>query len=188
MIGLARAGYSSGVDEKVVAAVAPSSPAPVSGAAPTQVIVLPVQRAPMGRAPVIFALLSLVLAVGAGAVFVLHRSAAPAELTPEQTVNEFLSAVFLSADPGQAGAVVCAGWSGQDAVSRTTQQVESGAHVSWDKDQVRLIAIADTTASVTAQLRQRLPDDKQPSLSVEWQFQLKKENGWRVCEARPLVD
>jgi len=186
MIGLARAGYSSGVDEKVVAAVAPASPAPVSGAAPTQVIVLPVQRAPMGRAPVIFALLSLVLALGAGAVYALHRSTAPPELTPEQTVTEFLSAVFLSADPGRAGAVVCAGWSGQDAVDRTTQQVEAGAHVSWDN--VRLIAIADTTASATAQIRQRLPDDKQPSVSVEWRFQLKKENGWRVCEASPLAN
>jgi hypothetical protein len=185
MIGLAPAGYSSGVDEKVDTAVAPASPAPVSGAAPTQVIMVPVQRAPMGRAPVIFALLSLVLALGAGAVYVLHRSAAPPELTPEQTVNEFLSAVFLSADPGRAGSVVCAGWSGQDAVDRTTQQIETGAHVSWD--QVRLVAITDTTASATARIGQRLPDDTRPSLFVDWRFQLRKENGWRVCEARPLA-
>jgi hypothetical protein len=139
----------------------------------------------MGRAPVIFVLLSLVLALGAGAVYVLQRSTAPPELTPEQTVTEFLSAVFNSADPVRAGAVVCEGWSGQDAVDRTAQQVETGSHVSWD--QVRLVAIADTTASATARLGQRLPDDKQPSLFVEWRFQLKKENGWRVCEARPLA-
>jgi hypothetical protein len=180
MIGLAGAGYSSGVDEKVDEVVAPASPA----AAPTQVVVLPVQRAPLGRAPVIFALLSLILVIGAGAVYVLHRSTAPPELTPEQTVNEFLSAVFLGEDPNRAAAVVCSGWSGQDAVDRTTKEAESGAHVSWD--QIRLVAISDTTASATARIGQRLPDDKQPSVVQEWRFQLKKENGWRVCEAGPL--
>ena len=147
---------------------------------------LPAQRAPLGRAPVVFALLSLVLALGAGAGYLLHRSAAPPELTPEQTVTEFLSAVFLSADPDRAGAIVCAGWSGQDAVNRTTAEAETGAHVSWD--QVRLVAIGDTTASATARIGQRLPDDTRPSVFQEWRFQLKKENGWRVCEARPLAN
>ena len=181
MIGLARAGYPSDVDEKVdeVAVPAPRAPA-------TQVVVLPAQRARLGRGPVIFALLSLVLAVVAGAVYMLHRSTAPPELTPEQTVNEFLTAVFLAEDPARAGAVVCAGWSGQDAVDRTTNQIETGAHVSWS--QIRLVAIGDTTASATARIGQRLPDDKQPSLFQEWRFLLKKEKGWRVCEARPLVN
>jgi hypothetical protein len=185
MIELARAGYSSGVDEKMDVAVAPASPAPVSGAGTTQVIVLPAQRAPLGRAPIVFALLSLVLAVGAGAVYFVHRSTAPAELTPEQTVNEFLSAVFLSADPARTGAVTCEGWSGQDAVARTTQQIETGAHVSWDE--VKLVAITDTTATATARIGQRLSDDTRPSLFQDWRFQMKKEKGWRVCEARPLA-
>ena len=182
MIRLARAGYSSGVDEKVDEVVAPASPAPTQ----TQVIVLPARRGPLGRGPVIFALLSLVLTLGAAAVYVLHRGTAPPELTPEQTVNEFLTAVFLAEDPARAGAVVCAGWSGQDAVDRTTNQIETGAHVSWG--QIRLVAIGDTTASATARIGQRLPDDKQPSLFQEWRFLLKKEKGWRVCEARPLVN
>src|SRR5215472_16003031 len=125
MIRFARAGHSSGVDEKVDEVVAPASPGPTL----TQVVMVPTRRAPLGRAPVIFALLSLVLSVGAGSVYLLHRSTAPPELTPEQTVNEFLSAVFLAEDPARADAVVCAGWSGHDAVDRTTKQVEAGAHV-----------------------------------------------------------
>ena len=180
MIGLASAGYSSDVDEKVDEAVAPASPAPTT----TQIIVVPARRAPMGRGPVIFALLSLVLVLGAGVVYVVHRSTAPPALTPEETVNEFLSAVFLAADPARAGAVVCTGWSGQDAVSRTAAVVEPGAHVSWE--QIRVVSVSDTDASATARLGQRLADDNRPSLFTEWQFQLKNENGWRVCEAGPV--
>ena len=180
MIGFASAGYSSGVDEKVDEAVAPASPAPAT----TQIIVLPAQRTRLGRGPVIFALLSVVLVLGAGAVYAVKRSTAPPALTPEQTVNEFLSAVFLAADPARTSAVVCAGWSGQDAVSRTTGEVEPGAHVSWE--QVRVVSVSDTDASATARLGQRLADDNRPSQFTEWQFELKKEQTWRVCEAGPI--
>jgi hypothetical protein len=180
MIGFASAGYSSVVDEKVDEAVVPASPAPAT----TQIIVLPAQRTPMGRAPLIFALVSLVLVLGAGVVYALHRSTAPPELTPEQTVNEFLSAVFLAADPARTSAVVCAGWSGQDAVTRTTAQVEPGAHVSWE--QVRVVSVSSTDASATVRVGQRLAGDNRPSVFSEWQFQLKKEQTWRVCEAAPI--
>jgi hypothetical protein len=180
MIGLASAGYSSGVDEKVDEVVAPASPAPVT----TKIIMLPARRGPLGRAPVIFALLSLVIVLGAAAVYAVHRSTAPPRLTPEQTVNEFLSSVFLAADPTRAGAVVCTGWSGQDALTRTTAEVEPGAHVSWE--QVRVVSVSDTDASATARLGQRLADDNRASLFNEWQFQLKQENGWKVCEAGPV--
>jgi hypothetical protein len=180
MIEVACAGYSSDVDEKVDEAVAPASPAPAT----TQFIVVPARRAPLGRGPLIFAMVALIVVLGAGVVYVIHRATTPPQLTPEQTVNEFLSSVFLAADPTRTGSVVCAGWSGQDAVTRTTNEVEPGAHVSWE--QVRVASVSDTEASATARLGQRLADDNRPSLFTEWHFQLKNENGWRVCEAGPI--
>ena len=152
---------------------------------PTRVVtVLTVERAPMGRAPLIFAVLSLVVALGAGAAFLIHRTTAPPLLTPEETVSGFLSAVFLAEDPVKAGEFTCAGWSGQDAINRTAQHTEPGSHVSWD--QVRTVFVTEEKASATARIGQRLSGDNRPSLFKEWQFSQKYEKGWRVCEARPI--
>jgi hypothetical protein len=146
--------------------------------------VLPVRQAPLGRGPIIFVLASLLVALVAGAAYIVQRVTAPPELTPEETVNNFLAAVFLAQDPARVGTYICASWDGQDAVDRTTKEVEPGAHVSWD--QLRIVSTSETEASATARLGQRLADDTRPSIFRQWRFQLKKEKGWRVCEARPV--
>jgi hypothetical protein len=121
----------------------------------------------------------------AGGAYVLRETAAPPPLTPEQTVNEFLSAVFLAADPQRAANVVCDSWSGTDAVSRTAKEIPAGAHVSWDE--LSVVSQSESKVTLRARLGVRLRDDSRPSAYEQWRFNLVKEGGWRVCEARPFT-
>ena len=169
------------------AAVAPASPAPVSGPAPTQVIVLPARRAPLGRGPRWSSRCCHSSSrSGAGAVYAVHRSTAPPELTPEQTVNEFLSAVFLvrGSHPRRRGRLHRLERSGrrqpylQRGRARRPRVMGPGParlrqRHRRQRDRTRWPAAGRTTTA--------------RPLFKEWRFQLKKENGWRVCEARPVA-
>jgi hypothetical protein len=138
-----------------------------------------------GRAPLIFAIVGVVIALAAGGLYFVTRPGARARLTPEGAVQEFLSAVFLAGDGQRVGAVICASWDPSDAMARTTKEIEQGAHVSWD--QVAVVATNGNKASAKARLGLRLRDDTQPSLYRQWRFSLVDESGWRVCEARPFT-
>jgi hypothetical protein len=133
----------------------------------------------------IFAMLGVIIALIAGGLYLSRQIDGPRRLTPEQTVNEFLSAVFLAADPQRTGAVVCKSWNANDAILRTRQAVPEDAHVSWDD-----VTVASTDGgrtTVRARLGLRLRDDSRPSSFEQWRFALVDESGWRVCEARPLI-
>ena len=177
---------AAAAQSKTVAIALPGGASPTAAASSAAALaqVLPVRQAPLGRGPVIFALISLLVALVAGGAYVVHRMTAPPELTPEETINGFLSAVFLVGDPARVGDFICSSWDGQDAVDRTTKEIEPGAHVSWD--QLRIVSTTDADASATARLGQRLADDTRPSIFKQWRFELKKESRWRVCEARPV--
>jgi len=138
----------------------------------------------MGRAPIIFAVVSLVVALAAGGIYLIRQVTAPPALTPEQTVDQFLSAVFLTNDPARVAPLVCSSWSGQEALDRTAKQIEAGIHVSWAD--IRVVSASDTEVNATALLGLRQADDKQPSAFKQWRFGLKKEKGWRVCDASPF--
>lgn len=138
-----------------------------------------------GRAPVIFAMVGVLIALVAGGLYVFRQTTASPPRTPEETVNEFLSAVFLAADPQRTDNVVCGNWSGDDAVTRTSKEIDANAHVSWDE--VNIVSQSETKVTVKARLGLRLPDDRQPSVFEQWRFNLVQEDGWRVCEARPLT-
>jgi hypothetical protein len=138
---------------------------------------------------IIVAVAGVVLALAAGGLYVYRQSAptsaARAQATPEETVREFLSAVFLAKDPQRVRAVVCSSWDPDNAITRTTAAVDKTAKVSWDE--VVVVSSTDGRASVKARLGLRLPDDIQPSVHQDWRFSLVDENGWRVCEARPFI-
>ncbi len=138
-----------------------------------------------GRAPLIFALLGVIVALVAGGLYVTRQIDGPQRRTPEETVNEFLSAVFLGTDPERTGAVVCKSWEPNEAIVRTREAVPDGAHVSWDE--VKVASTSDGRTTVRARLGLRLSDDSRPSSFEQWRFTLVDEGGWRVCEARPLI-
>jgi hypothetical protein len=138
-----------------------------------------------GRSALIFALVGVVVALAAGGLYLFKQADAPPRLTPEDTIKEFLSAVFLADDATRVSAVTCSGWDPVDAISRTTREVEADVHVSWD--QVMLVTSSENRASGTARLGLRRPDDRQPSTYRQWRFSLVNEDGWRVCEARPVT-
>ena len=139
----------------------------------------------IGRTPLIFALLGVVVALAAGGFYVFRQVEKPPALTPEETVSAFLSAVFLSADPQKAATVVCSNWNPADAIVRTTSAVPEDAHVSWGD--LRVVTTGDARVTVRGILGVRMPDDLRPSSFVQWRFTLVDESGWRVCEARPLA-
>jgi hypothetical protein len=139
----------------------------------------------LGRAPLFFAVVGVLVALMAGGLYVFRQTTGPPPRTPQETVVEFLSAVFLAADPQRAQNVVCQSWSGADAVTRTTKEIPSEAHVSWDE--LSIVSQSQTKVTLKARLGLRMPDDRQPSSFEQWRFNLVQENGWRVCEARPLT-
>lgn len=132
-----------------------------------------------------FAIAGVVIALVAAGMYLFTRADAPVRLTPEETVREFLSAVFLADDGQRVGAVLCSSWDPSDAIRRTTKEFPAGSHVSWD--QITLVSTNGDHASAKARLGLRLRDDTQPSQYLQWRFTLVDENGWRVCEARPFT-
>jgi hypothetical protein len=142
-------------------------------------------RANGSRVPQIFAIVGVVIAFVAAGLYLFTRPDVAPRLTPEQTVGEFLSAVFLASDPQRVGAVTCSNWDPIDAIARTTREIDADAHVSWDE--VAVVASSEERVSATARLGLRRADDTRPSTFSQWRFSLVNENGWRVCEARPFT-
>jgi hypothetical protein len=132
----------------------------------------------------VFALLGLLAALAAGGAYAYREVLARNELTPEQTVDAFLAAVF-SLNVERAGEVVCESWDPEQAIQRTTSAIPIGANVSWTD--LRLVSASEGRAVVRATLGLRPYYDDEISDSVQWTFNLVDEAGWRVCEARPLT-
>jgi hypothetical protein len=137
------------------------------------------------RAPLIFAILGVLAALIIGGAYVYRDYLGRSQLTPEQTVDEFLTAVFTARNADRAAAVVCDGWDPEQAIRRTRAAIPDGANVSWDR--IRLISADDDRAVVRATLGLRPFYDEEISDTVQWTFNLVDEKGWRVCEARPLT-
>jgi hypothetical protein len=137
------------------------------------------------RAPVLFAILGVALAVVAIGLYALRPTTSATTGTPEDAVQEFLAAVFLAHDTGRLAKVTCAGWDASDAMTRTLRQIDKDARVSWDD--ISVVSSDGKHVNVRVRLGLRLPDDKQPTSFQQWRFSVVDENDWRVCEARPFV-
>jgi hypothetical protein len=133
---------------------------------------------------VIFAILGILAALTASGAYVSREWLGRSQLTPEQTVDEFLTAVF-AADTERVAAVTCDGWDPQQAIRRTRLAVPKGANVTWDG--IRVLTADGERAVVRATLGLRPFFDEDVSDTVQWTFNLVDEKGWRVCEARPLT-
>jgi hypothetical protein len=148
----------------------------------------PAPRRPAGRSrsaqvPLIFAVVGVAVALVATGLYLFRQTSAP-RLTPEETVDRFLSAVFVANDTDRLDGLVCASWDAQDAMTRTARQVDSGIRVSWNE--IRVVSSDARRATLRAQVGLRFQDDVRPTTYQQWHFSLVNESGWRVCEARPF--
>lgn len=141
-------------------------------------------RTSRSRAPLVFALLGLLAALAAGGAYVYREVLGRADLTPEQTVDEFLTGVF-SHNVERVAGVVCESWDAERAIARTTAAIPVGANVSWEE--LRVLEAREGRAMVRATLGLRPFYDEEISDTIQWTFNLVDEGGWRVCEARPLT-
>jgi hypothetical protein len=132
----------------------------------------------------IFAILGVLAALVVGGAYVYREYTGRSQLTPEQTVDEFLTAVFAR-NTERVGAVVCDGWDPEQAIRRTRAAIPVGANVTWDR--IRVLSADDDRAVVRATLGLLPFYDEEVSDTVQWTFNLVDEGGWRVCEARPLT-
>jgi hypothetical protein len=131
----------------------------------------------------IFAIVGIAVAVVATGLY-LYRDAATPRLTPEETVDRFLSAVFVASSTERLSALVCASWNPQEALTRTAGQIGTDARASWDE--ISVVSSDTRRATLRARVGLRLRDDVRPSAYQQWHFSLVNEDGWRVCEARPF--
>jgi hypothetical protein len=131
----------------------------------------------------LFAIAGVVVALVAVGLYLFRQAAAP-RLTPEETVDRFLSAVFVANSMERLDGLVCASWDEQEALTRTANQVDSGTRVSWNE--IRVVSSDARRATLRAQVGLRFQDDVRPTTYQQWHFSLVNESGWRVCEARPF--
>lgn len=142
------------------------------------------ERRSRSRTPLVFAILGLLAALAAGGAYAYREWWGRTDRTPQQAVDEYLTAVFAH-DKARAAAVICDSWDAEQAIRRTTSSIPTGANVSWDD--LRLLSTTDDRSVVVATLGLRPFSDEEISDTVEWTFNLVDEGGWRVCEAQPLT-
>jgi hypothetical protein len=131
----------------------------------------------------IFAIVGIAVAVVATVLYIFRDAATP-RLTPEETVDRFLAAVFVANNPERLSGLVCASWNAQDALTRTAGQIGTDARASWDE--ISVVSSDTRRATLRARVGLRYRDDVRPSAYQQWHFSLVNEDGWRVCEARPF--
>lgn len=148
-------------------------------------ITLPASR--RSRVPAVFAVLGILSAlIVGGTVYYTQFYKATSGGTPEEVVDKFLTAVFADEpDLTEVGALVCDNWDPAAAVQRTTSSVRSNVHVSW-QDIIRL-STEGGRAVVEATITFTPIGDEDPSQARGWAFHMVDQDGWRVCEARPIV-
>ena len=125
--------------------------------------------------------------VAAGTIYYREFYNRPATVvSPEQTVDQFLTAVFTNfTDPAQTAAVVCSGWEPADAILGTRAEVPTGAKVGWQD--IQLLNATNTRATVAATITLTPFADEEPSDFKSWSFGLVAQDGWRVCQAGPVA-
>jgi hypothetical protein len=139
------------------------------------------------RGPWLFAVAGVIAALVAGGLYFWRaKPPAPTTSTPTQVVDEFLTAVFVARDPDRVAPVICDGWAPADAIARTTKDFDlSLVRVGWAD--LRVVTSSEQRATVSARLEIRRTEDVRTPVSRLWRFNLVDENGWRVCDASPMV-
>ncbi|GAB3951210.1 hypothetical protein GCM10027614_52830 [Micromonospora vulcania] len=155
--------------------------------------VTPAPQPPRRRMRTVLTVVAGVLAVlclgGVAAGYVLYdRASAPDRSAPDVVVDNYLRAFLVDRNDTRAKFFTCEGGTQLDALVtfRTDllareEQLGVTILVSWGsldvKDQ------GDAASVVTGIRRSATVGQTQQSLTDTWQFNVKKQEGWRVCGA-----
>ncbi|MEU0551182.1 hypothetical protein [Micromonospora sp. NPDC005979] len=138
---------------------------------------------------VVGGVLALLLLGGVVTGFVLYnRAAAPDRSAPDVVVDNYLRAFLVDRNDARANLYTCEGPTQLDAVRslRTDlvareQQLDVTIMVSWGSLAVE--KHGKDASVVTTIRRSATVDGAQQSLTDIWQFEVREQDGWRVCGA-----
>ncbi|MGW5667920.1 hypothetical protein [Micromonospora sp. NPDC003776] len=154
----------------------------------------PAPERPRRRLRTVLAVVAGVLALLCGTAtvvgFVLYdRATAPDRSSPDVVVVNYLQAMLVSRDDNKARLFTCDG--SVPSVDELRDQIvsrerELGISFSINIEKVAASNIDASNAVVTAVIRKSaVVDGVQQSLTDTWRFELKDQDGWRVCSAQP---
>ena len=133
---------------------------------------------------------SLAVLLAGGAFYYQQFVDKPADQrSPEAITEEFLTAVLRHPnDLARTEALVCGGWTPDEALERVRREIPAGAEVGWQD--IRLLSNTDGRARVAVTITLTPFQDETPSDFINWSVNLLQEGdeGWRVCEAKRVVD
>jgi hypothetical protein len=152
----------------------------------SQVQVVTVPRR-SGRAQLAFGIVGIVAGlIAGGAIYYRQVTTDTPGPSPEQTVELFLAAIFEpEGGPEKVAPLVCEGWEPEAAIARVKSGLPRFVSVEWreiavlSRDEGR--AVVGATFALTPFL------NPAPTDFPLWTFNLVDEEGWRVCEAQPVL-
>lgn len=156
---------------------APASTAPAAGA-----------RAPVAATPrrgrrilliVAIAVAFLIVLGGTIGVVAYDKATAVDRSTPGVTVEQLLTAIFVENDEARAGLFLCPGVNVAEAMAHARTTVGAEAKPSWEG--LIVTQQSDKSAVLSARVTLRYPGEPEPSGEQRWQFNLSRQDGWRVC-------
>ncbi|MGC4852689.1 hypothetical protein ACLQ24_04675 [Micromonospora sp. DT4] len=136
---------------------------------------------------VVGGVLALLLLGGVATGFVLYnRAAAPDRSTPDVVVDNYLRAFLVDRNDARANLYTCEGATQLDSVRSLRsdlvareQELNVTILVSWGSLDVE--GHGKAASVVTTIRRSATVDGTQQSLTDTWQFDVKDQEGWRVC-------
>ncbi|MET8526935.1 hypothetical protein [Micromonospora sp. NPDC005172] len=136
---------------------------------------------------VVGGVLGLLLLGGVATGFVLYnRAAAPDRSAPDVVVDNYLRAFLVDRNDARANLYTCEGETQLDSVRSLRsdllareQELDVTILVSWGSLEVEDHGKAASV--VTTVRRSATVDGIQQSLTDTWQFDVKDQEGWRVC-------
>ncbi|MGV9805472.1 Rv0361 family membrane protein [Micromonospora chersina] len=155
----------------------------------------PAPARPKRRLRTVLAVVAGVLALlcaGGGVVgFVLYdRATAPDRSAPDVVVVNYLQAVLVTRDDNRAALFTCDGSlqvmdDYRDQIVSREQELKVAFSINIEN--VVASKPDSSSAVVTAVIRRSaMVDGVQQSLTDPWRFELRDQNGWRVCSAQPM--
>ncbi|KKJ99250.1 hypothetical protein LQ51_23320 [Micromonospora sp. HK10] len=140
---------------------------------------------------IVAGVLALLCGTGAVAGFILYdRATAPDRSAPDVVVVNYLQAMLVARDDNKAALFTCgSSIPSMDGLRDQIASRERELSVSFaiNIEDVNVAKIDSKHAAVTAVIRRSATlDGVQQSLTDNWRFELREQDGWRVCSGQPL--
>jgi len=135
--------------------------------------------------------LALCLVSGVVTVMLYDRATRKDRSTPNVVVFQYVDAVFDQRDPTEAELFECERSNGRAALQGLLDEIEEreqslDIHISVSTGATFNTSIEGTRAHVVVDLIIAAPEanGERSRASQSWEFDLRDEDGWRVCDAR----